>query len=1234
MDKRYRKKSCLMLCIFIAVLLSLLPVNSFPIKVQRLKFESFTIDDGLSQGTIFCILQDRQGFLWLGTEGGLNRYDGYEFKVFEPDKKNVGNISGSEIRAICQDKHGVLWVGTNKGLDRFERSTETFGHFPNNKVTAIFEDKYSTLWIGTAKEGLKKFDRLNNVIVPINNNHINKNNTDIPKAIAVIYEDSQDVLWIGASDGLYRFDRDRNTFFKAREIPKNEFVRAIHEDRSGRLWVGSYGGGLNRYIRKTDSFEKIPPCSPGSTDGMSDDSIMAIFEEDDLNVLWIGTYNGGLNRFDPENKTFLHYKRERGILTSLSDNHVYSIHKDRSGLIWIGTESGLNKLDERKNVFRHWEDEPYNRDSLEGEAVWAFLEDQPGIIWIGTDTALNRFDKRTGKFKNYKYNPMDQRSISKGKVQIIYKDSNNDLWVGTALGLNKFDRKSETFARFLPKKWIYELYEDRSGNFWAITGESLYLKKKNKTKFEIKEKEGDGPFSLKPGGANCIKEDRWEILWIGTKHEGLHSYNLNNRRFLSYRHDPNDPNSISDDNIQALYPDSSGTLWIGTYQGGLSRFERENGTFKRIKNIPGYTINSILEDDSGNLWISTVKGLVKYTPGTGKITTYDTRDGLHSNEFNARACLKSKDGMLFFGSTHGFNAFYPGELIHNSHRPKIVITGFKVYNKPQPMTSIIEKSEIRLSYNQSVFSFEFAALDFSAPGKNKYEYIMEGVDPDPVVTDAKRRFVTYTNVTHGTHKFKVKGSNNHNHWSDEELSITVIISPPYWKTWWFRTILGFLALTSLVGGYLLRTHNLREKIAEQERVQKVLRHSRDEMERARDLAEIRSAENEKLITAISALFIAVDSNGAVFQLNKPAAEFFGIPRKDALNNLFIDVFRDCIKAEKLDEIIEKGLDPERASKEIEFSVDLKSRGKGIKLLLASVSTIMDRSGKKLGFLLLAEDITNRKEEEMLKNLSKKLESVGQMASGIAHEIKTPLQYIGHNARFVADSFSHMVKYYETVFQHLPELETAGQNEIADKLKHLANQYDLEYIMDEIPVASEQMIDGVERVADIISAMNEFSHPGKGFKEKTDINRLLKTTLVMVQNRIKKNAEVRFKLYNELPHIPCYPAELNQVFLNILVNALDAIMESKQPGLITLTSAIDEKDVVISISDTGCGIPVENIDHIFNPFFTTKEVGKGTGQGLSLVHNVIVERHGGKLDLASKKDIGTTFNIRLPIEGEN
>jgi PAS domain S-box-containing protein len=640
-----------------------------------------------------------------------------------------------------------------------------------------------------------------------------------------------------------------------------------------------------------------------------------------------------------------------------------------------------------------------------------------------------------------------------------------------------------------------------------------------------------------------------------------------------------------------------------------------------------------LEDEAGNLWLSTVNGLSKFDPHKQEFKNYFASDGLQGKEFNGGARFKANVGEMFFGGVNGFNAFYPSRIKDNPHQPPVVITDFLVFNKPYLETSITEMSEVVLSHEDYVFSIEFSALDFSIPEKNQYEHKMEGVDPEWVRGDAKKRTVTYTSLDPRTYLFRVRAANNDGIRNDKEVVLKITITPPFWQTWWFRILLGILAIIMIITFYRMRTQRLRKKIAEQKRIQDILKQSHDEMEMAKNLAELRHAENEKLLGAISSIFIAVDSNGNIFQWNKPAEKFFGIPFGKAVKKPFTEVLQDCISENKLTEIMGMGLNQDQSSKTVEFSVDLKSSGRGGRVLACGISPIRDSADRTLGFLLLAEDITNRSKEEMLRNLSKKLESLGLMASSIAHEIKTPLQYIGHNAQFVSDSFEEVVQFYEMIKDTSGKLEKNHNKELPGKVKKYIENQDMEFIMEEIPKASEQIISGVTRVSDIIQSMTEFSHPGKGIKDRADINQLLKSTLVMIQSKIKKSADIQLELSEDLPRIPCYPGELNQVFMNILINALDAIIESRKWGLIKISTHVEGTEIVIAIADTGCGISMESQEHIFNPFYTTKEVGKGTGQGLSLAHNVI-EKHKGKLDFTTQEGQGTTFYIYLPIKGEN
>jgi len=1239
--------------VFLAAMISL--CCSLHLSAQKgIRFEHISIKDGLTQNSILCILQDEKGFLWFGTEDGLNRYDGYDFKIFKHKFNDNTTLSNNNIKTLLNGEKGYIWVGTETGLNRYDRKTNRFTHsfkiegtaniLQAANITSIIKDHKKQLWVGTEKHGLFMCRPDKEIFSRYSfSNKIN--------CLAV---DHNNRLWVGSDDGVFILEpggkKCKPLSIDIMKKPNgcSKKVLTIYEDRFHTFWIGTYNSlirsnSAGKQFRTVHYENQVKKCEDAS-------QIRVIFEDEKSN-LWIGTYGQGLYQKVTGQDDFINFSERPLVPASLSNNKVYSIYQDKGGIIWVGTEAGANKIDFKKNQFSHFTEEPDNPKSLKGSYVWSFLKDKLGTLWVGTDRGLNKYDAKTGTFSCYKPEPNQSDTADENRVLAIYEDHSLDLWIGTqGSGLKKFDKIRGTFIQkpvykndernpnSLGHNRVTSILEDKNNNLWIGTqGGGLNRLNPNRDGFyRFKNIQGVSG-SLSHDHVTCLLFDRKGTLWIGTE-EGLNRLNNNEETFTVYSHNAHQKNSLSYNYIYSLIEDRRGFIWIGTYSG-LNCLDPGSGIIKNYREteggLPSDTIDGIAEDKKGCLWISTAKGLFKFNPGTGEQKNYDDSDGLQSNEFNGGAYYKTVEGEMFFGGINGYNQFFPQNIQKNNHIPPIVLTGFRKFNAPDYLFNpvISEINEIKLSYRDSIISFEFAALDFSIPSKNKYRYRMEGVDPDWVRSDSKVRFATYTNLSPGKNVFRVQGSNNDGEWNFKGVSIIIDIIPPIWKTWWFIGLIGILLLVLLFIGYRMRTKFLREKLAEQQEVQEILRHSRDEMEKARDLAEIRNAENEKLLTAISFIFIAVDSDGLIFQWNKPAEKFFGLKRDTVIKKPFTAVLCDYIDEEKLDEIVQKGLNPGTPVKEIEIGVDFKFKGAGIKLLLSSISHITDRAGKKLGFLLLAEDITNRKEEEMLRNLSKKLESLGQMASGIAHEIKTPLQYIGHNARFVIDSFKEVVKLYEILLENLPEIENSDKKEISEKIKQIIAQYDMEYIMQEIPIAADQMINGVNRVSDIVNSMNEFSHPGRGFKEKSDINRLLKNTLVMIQNKIKKSADIELELFKHLPLISCYPAELNQVFLNILVNAWDAVVETGKWGTIKITTALEGQEAVIAISDSGCGIPDEIKDNIFNPFFTTKEVGRGTGQGLSLSHNII-EKHKGKLDFTSEVGKGTSFHIRLPIEGEH
>jgi PAS domain S-box-containing protein len=829
----------------LAITLIILIVLSLPTTVcaaeSRVQFEHITADQGLSQSGVLCILQDSQGFMWFGTQDGLNKYDGYNFTVYKYNKLNLYSLSDNFISSIYEDKLGTIWVGTDGGgLNKFDRTTEKFTRYthnlndPNslgaNRVLSIYEDKLGTIWVGTDGGGLNKFDRKTEKFTHYLHNPIDPDSLGSDTVFA-INEDHLGNLWVGTgSGGLNKFNRDSETFSHyvhdlddPNSLSHNS-VLAIYEDQSSRLWIGTNGGGLNRFNRDTETFSHYTH-NPTSLDGLGPNTVSSI-AEDKFGNLWVGTsswygnsYGTGLHKFSPQTGRFSYYTHEPANSKSLNDNIVGPIFKDNTEILWIGTAfGGINKLDQKDQKFIRYKNESTNHNSLTGNHIMSMDEDISGLVWIGTaNGGLNKFDPKNEKFTHYKHEPNNPNSISSNNIWSTYEDKNGVLWIGTfGNGLDKFDRKTGHFTHYkhnpnnsnsLSDDTVSSIYEDSFGTLWIGTFSGGINKFDRKSeKFTHYKHDPSDPNSLSDSNIWLIYEDKSGTLWFSCYGQGgLNEFNRKTEQFTRYKHDPNNPNSLSYDRIDAIYEDRKGTLWVGTYGGGLNKFDKFTNKFTHytVKDgLPNDSIIGILEDEAGNLWLSTGKGLSKFNPKTEIFRNYDVDDGLQGNEFDGvKAYLKSRTGEMFFGGLNGFNAFYPEQVKDNPHIPPIVLTNFKKFNESVKLdTAISETKEVKLSYKDNFFGFEFAALDYTNPKKNQYAYKLEGFDKDWIHAGT-RRYATYTNLDGGTYTFRVKGSNNDGVWNEEGTSIKIIITPPPWKTWW-AYMLYVLALVSAVCGYV------------------------------------------------------------------------------------------------------------------------------------------------------------------------------------------------------------------------------------------------------------------------------------------------------------------------------------------------------------------------------------------------------------------------------------------------
>jgi signal transduction histidine kinase/ligand-binding sensor domain-containing protein len=794
---------------------------------QRVRFERISIEQGLSQSTITCILQDSQGFIWFGTEDGLNRYDAYNFTVYQHDPEDPNSLSNDYITAIHEDPSGLLWIGTRGGgLNRYQPETGQWRHYlydgsdPDsyyrNWITAIVEDQEGLLWIGTYGDGLYQFDRETEQFIQVE---------DIPCPcwINTLYEDRSGELWIGTeSGGLLRFDRSRTRLSSYKHDPNHPFslsadrITSIYEDRSGSLWVGTLLGGLNRFDRETERFIRYQ-SDPNDPYSLSYHIVVSI-HEDRQGRLWIGTGGGGLNQLDRASGRFVRYLNDPKDSSSLSSNIVMNLYEDQTGNLWIGTMgAGVNRVDRSADSFRHYQADPRDPNSLSNNSVRSIWEDRAGVLWVGTDDGLNRFDPGTGQWRQYREDPLNPYSLSRSAVRVVYEDRSGDLWVGVFEGgLNRFNSQTERFTHFLGSDHVVAIVEDQAGSLWIGTeGNGLYeFDPKMGTWHQYTQRD-----SLSSDLVREIYQDRSGTFWVGTD-SGLDRFDPNIGQWRHYYHDPDRPHSLSQGWVVSIYQDQVGTLWIGTVGGGLDRFEPESESFTHYTQRDGLAndeVYGILEDRQGHLWISTNNGLSRFDPQIETFKNYGAESGLKINKFIDGAFHQSPRGEMFFGGVNGLVVFYPDRIHHNPYRPPIVLTSLTQDGEEFEVGRAIESiQEMTLRWPENGFEFEFAALNYTQPDKNQYAYMLEGFDEDWIDLGT-RRSGKYTNLPGGTYTLRLKGSNNDGVWNEEGVSIQLIVVPPFWATWWFRAMIALGLVGGVLASYQLRVRSIQARSRQLER---------------------------------------------------------------------------------------------------------------------------------------------------------------------------------------------------------------------------------------------------------------------------------------------------------------------------------------------------------------------------------------------------------------------------------
>jgi ligand-binding sensor domain-containing protein/DNA-binding CsgD family transcriptional regulator len=867
-------------------------VWAIPGRAQSYPFSHLTVDDGLSNNSVISICQDSRGFMWFGTYHGLNKYDGHHITPYLSNPRDSSSISDNSITCLYQDRRQTLWVGTHLGgLNRYDQNRDAFVRYSiesrppyrlsGNRITCIFEDRRGRLWVGT-EYGLNLLERGARTFRQFRHHPQDPTSLNNDYVYAVIENEQDEVLVLTINDQLNRYQPATGTFAPVDvggEAGRLRSARMLTQDQRGQYWAGTFERGLLRFGRGPVRTYRHQPADARS---LSRDQVKALLPTR-RGELWVGTDGGGVDVFDPVHDGFLHLRTDDETPGSLSSNAVHSLYEDRAGTVWVGTfGGGVNYYSPYHNRFAHYTHLPRINNSIGHRSVLALHQAPDGRVWVGTDGGgLDVFDPLRRTFRHFRHDPNDPHSLSADVVKTLFQDRQGTLWVGTYLGgLNRYDPARGRFERYvsdpanphsLASNLVWDIYEDRRGQLWVSTlGGGMCLMDRARGTF-TRFRPLSGPGSLSDYNVVTMLEDRTGQLWVGTEDHGLNLYHPQTNTFSYVQHDKKKPSSLSSNRIQVLFEDSRGRFWVGTADAGLNLLDRRTGTFRRFttrQGLPSNIINSIVEDRAGQLWIGTNQGLARFDAAHGRFKIYTREDGLQSNEFGINAALRARSGELYFGGVNGFNVFVPEELTSNPAPPTVVLTGLLVFNEPVRAGQspgllrrhITEADTLTLSYREAAVTFQFAALNFIAPQKNRYAYRLDGFDTKWRSAGARHE-ATYTNLDPGTYTFRARAANNDGVWNLRGAALTVVVTPPWWKTAWFRVLAGVLGWSGIMAVYIMRTSRLRRQM-HQEKLRELstkeaelrearLKHEKElvEMSRARLETEILT-KNSKLASSV------------------------------------------------------------------------------------------------------------------------------------------------------------------------------------------------------------------------------------------------------------------------------------------------------------------------------------------------------------------------------------------------
>jgi PAS domain S-box-containing protein len=1131
------------------------------------------------------ITQDDYGFLWLSAADGLRRYDGYEF-MRVPDAQDPESIVFVIAESLMRDRSGRIWFGADESLGSYDPATGSFKQYRSPDVSCgtvriahqITEDDAGRLWLAT-DDGLTALDPMTSKATC----YQPRDRLDAERRIIATLPARDGNLWITSSAGLYVLDPRAGTVVRHIELetstgrkfsftgfPSKPFqdsdgiiwaglsaggdlaqidpasgdiavysfrdapspssgVVSIQEDQDGALWLGTNSLGLVKLTK--DRRQAVwYQSNPDDPNGLGGDLVHGLFRDRE-GSLWSTTKGGDVYRFDPRRPVFQSYRLQRVIPQGLGQASVSAAYVEDGDILWIGTDRGLNRVDRSADRVTRI-DEP-----VFGRGVRGIVKDRGGALWVGTrGNGLVRFDPRSATYRAFTHAASDPRTLSYDNVEALWIDRNGTLWIATDYGLNRFDPATEDFQNFSPQKGLTQY--------------------------------------------RSIAEDPGGALWLATSSHGVHRFDPATGEFTIFEHSPSDPESLPHNRVNSVYVDRAGAVWAATFRG-LASLDVREGTFRHYDSrsgLPVDTVLGILEDGNGHLWVTTPAGLSRFDPRAQRFTNFDVSDGLPSDLFSDPVvATSSPNGELLFGYRDGLVGFFADQVIERKLVAPVVLTGFRLSGEPVPPGKdplehpIWSASSLELGV-RSIFSFDFSALNYMDPARSRYRYRLDGLESDWNETDSSRRSVTYTTLPAGDYTLRVQARTTFQDWNGSGVSLPIRIIPPWYATWYFRSLFAAVVLAVLWLAY-----------------QRRIRHLQREFRQLHDMIE-----------SIPAMAWTARPNGSDPFVNRQWAEFTGVSGNDSAASGWVG----AVHPEDRDAYADKWHASLAAGEPFETEARFRRAGSGeYRWLLARSVPLRDTHGKVVRWYGLLTDIEDRKrieeERKRLRELETELAHInrvsilGELSASIAHEVSQPLSAVISNGgaclRWLA--------------ANVPNIDEARE-------------------------AASRIVSDGKRAGEVIARIRALTKRESTPRDRLDLNEITREVLALVADEAnREHVSIHATSADDLHPVVGDRVQLQQVVLNLVMNSIEAMsaVTGRPRELFVSTANVGSGQVQVTVEDSGPGLDTDTMEKLFEPFFTTKPTGMGMGLSIS---RSIVESHGGRLWATGKEGPGAAFHFTL------